>query len=141
MSYLLDTCVLSECVKKKPNARVLEWLAKQDESSLYISVIVLGEIVKGAAKLKDSSKKRRIQAWLYTDLVNRFRGRVLPVDEPIALEWGRVAGKASASGEKIAMADGLIGATALVHGLSVATRNVTDIIPTGAVVFDPWVDD
>ena len=141
MSILVDTCVLSECVRKKPNARVVNWLQGQDESSLYISVIVLGELARGVAKLKESSNKRRIQAWIYTDLINRFRGRVLPVDERVALEWGRISGKAAAGGVQIPMAYGLIGATALVHGLNVATRNVSDFVPTGAAVFNPWTDE
>ncbi|MBU0679192.1 MAG: type II toxin-antitoxin system VapC family toxin [Verrucomicrobia bacterium] len=140
MSYLIDTCVLSECTRKKPNPEVIAWLEQQEENSLYISVIVLGEIVRGVAKLKDSAKKRSIRAWLYTDLVNRFRGRVLPIDEVVALEWGRLSGKASARGIQISMADGLIGATALVHGLNIATRNVSDLSPTGAAVFNPWTD-
>ena len=140
MSYLLDTCVLSEFTRKRPEPRVLDWLRSQPEDALFLSVVVLGELAKEIAQLDESPKKRRLRAWLYTDLCARFRGRVLSVTEAVALEWGSMSGRAARAGVQIGVADGLIGATACAHSLVVVTRNVADISATGAPVLNPWTD-
>jgi predicted nucleic acid-binding protein len=140
VSYLIDTCVLSEMTKRKPSARVANWILEQEESSLFISTLVLGELARGVSRLKDSPKKRRLQAWVYTDLPDRFRGRVLDVTPEVALQWGALSGKLEAVGHNVPIVDGLLGATAIVHSLVVATRNTEDIRPTGALVLNPWED-
>lgn len=140
MSYLLDTCTLSECARKIPQQKVLEWLNAQNEDSLYLSVIVIGELAKGIARLDESTKKNHLSSWLYTDLLDRFNGRILPVTQDVALEWGMISGRLASEGRTISMADGLIAATARKHSLVVATRNVNDLLPTGVPVFNPWTD-
>ncbi len=140
MSYLLDTCVLSEFARLSPEPRVIDWLEQAEEGTLFISAIVLGELARGVSRLPESSRKRSLGAWLYTDLVERFAQRVLPVSANVALKWGELSGVVARSGQQISMADGLIGATGIVHSLVVVTRNVDHLTPTGAVIFNPWMD-
>jgi len=139
MRYLLDTCVISELVKKKPDAAVIEWVEAEDEELLFLSVLTIGEIQKGIAKLKDSARKATIQRWLDTDLRERFAERIVPVSENVALTWGLIQGEAEAKGTPIASIDALIGATAIEHNLAVVTRNENDIRPTGARMINPWI--
>jgi predicted nucleic acid-binding protein len=87
--YLLDTCVLSELIKPAPHPSVVDWLNGHDEQLYFLSVLTLGEIEKGISKLPESKKKKRIRAWFEKDMRHRFEGRVLDVDAPVALEWGR----------------------------------------------------
>lgn len=141
MSYLLDTCVLSEFARPAPDARVVAWLAAQAEDTLFTSAVVLGELAKGVAQLDDGPRKRQLRAWLQNDLRGRFGERVLAVTPEVALRWGGLAGEARRRGVQVGMADGLIGATGIVHGMVVVTRNVDDLEATGAAVLDPWEDD
>ena len=140
MSYLLDTCVLSEFARPSPAARLVDWLEAQPEETLHTSAIVLGELARGVARLEDGSKKRRLGAWLHGDLRARFGDRVLGVSAEVALKWGELSGAAARRGVTVSMADGLIGATAIIHGLTVVTRNVEDLAATGARVLSPWED-
>ena len=140
MSYLLDTCVLSEFAKRECEERVRDWLRAQDEDELYLSVIVLGELARGIARLPEGAKRRRLDAWLHTDLRTRFRGRILEVTDAVSLEWGRRSGELFREGRTVSMADGLVGATAVIHAMAVVTRNTRDLAVTGASVLDPWTD-
>jgi predicted nucleic acid-binding protein len=105
MSYLLDTCVLSELRKPTPDPNVTTWIERVDESHLYLSVIALGEIQKGIAKLDDSKKKHALQLWLEQDLQERFAGRMLKVDSSVALEWGVLQGSSARSGNSVPIID------------------------------------
>jgi hypothetical protein len=136
--YLLDTCLISELVKAKPNGAVVKWLEGCDEEGLFLSVLVLGEIQKGITKISDEKRKASMQRWLDSDLRQRFAGRILPVSEEVALTWGIVQAKAELQGAPIPTIDGLVGATALAHNLTAVTRNERDIKATGARVFNPW---
>ena len=138
MKYLLDTCLISELVKKEPNPAVVSWLDEQDEQKLFLSVLNLGELQKGISKLPDGTKKNELQAWVALDLVERFTGRILEIDLETALCWGRLQGEAEQAGEKLPVMDSLIAATATAHGLVVVTRNVRDIERCGVRVFNPW---
>lgn len=138
MSWLLDTCVLSEYVRKAPAPTVIQWLDEQDETSLFLSVISLGEIEKGILKLRatDSRRSQKLTAWL-GKIEQRFAGRILPLDAPTLLAWAQLAARAELSGQRLPVMDGLIMATAQCHGLTVVTRNTADFrfYPQ---VFDPW---
>ncbi len=138
MKYLLDTCLVSELVKKEPNPAVVSWLDEQDEQKLFLSVLNLGELQKGISKLPDGTKKEELQAWVALDLVERFTGRILELDLETALCWGRLQGEAEQAGEKLPVMDSLIAATAAAHGLVVVTRNVKDIERCGVRVCNPW---
>ena len=138
MKYLLDTCLISELVKKEPNPAVVSWLDEEDEQKLFLSVLNLGELQKGISKLPDNAKKDELQAWVALDLVERFAGRILDIDLETALSWGRLQGEAEQAGEKLPVMDSLIAATAVAHGLVVVTRNVRDMERCGAKVCNPW---
>ena len=138
MKYLLDTCLISELVKKEPNPSVVSWLDQQDEQTLFLSVLNLGELQKGISKLTDGTTKDELQAWVALDLVERFTGRILDIDLETALSWGRLQGEAEQAGEKLPVMDSLIAATAAAHGLVVVTRNAKDMERCGVKVCNPW---
>lgn len=138
MKYLLDTCLISELVKKEPNPSVVAWLDEQDEQKLFLSVLNLGELQKGISKLPESTRKSELQAWIALDLVERFDGRIIEVDLETALCWGRIQGETEQTGVKLPVMDSLIAATAAAHGLVVVTRNVRDMERCGATVCNPW---
>ena len=138
MSWLLDTCALSEYVRKAPAPEVIRWLDEQDEASLFISVISLGEIEKGILKLRASDPRRsqKLTAWL-GKVEQRFAGRILPLDTAALHVWAQIAATAELAGQPLPVMDGLIMATAQCHGLTIVTRNVQDftLYPQ---VFNPW---
>lgn len=138
MKYLLDTCVLSELVRKAPDPRVVAWVDSLHEAEAYLSVITIGEIVRGAERLPPSERRRAILEWLENDLILRFADRVLAVDTGVMLTWGRLVAALESQGRTLPAFDGLIAATALRGGLTLATRNVEDFVATGVPVFNPW---
>ncbi|RKY52411.1 MAG: VapC toxin family PIN domain ribonuclease [Candidatus Neomarinimicrobiota bacterium] len=139
MKYLLDTCVISELVKKKPDPLVVNWINSQNENDLYLSVITFGEIQKGISKLDDAVRKHSIQLWL-EDLSDRFYGRIIELDIQILLEWGHLSGELSKEGKNIPVIDSLLGASALNNKLCFVTRNTDDFRFCGVEVFNPWND-
>lgn len=138
MNYLLDTCMISELVRPAPDPRVLEWIDSAEESALYLSVLTIGELEKGIARLPSSARRRKIERWVREDLADRFAGRVLAVDTAVAEKWGQISGASEARGKPLPVIDALIAATGLVHGLVVATRNVSDLERCGAPCLNPW---
>jgi predicted nucleic acid-binding protein len=136
--YLLDTCVISEVTKKRPSAKVLTWLDAQEELTLFLSVITLGELQKGVRKLPVSRKPGRLQQWVEQDLTRRFTGRILAVDLKVAMRWGAITATAEQQGRPVPVLDGLLTATALVAGLTLVTRNTPHMQATGVQFFDPW---
>ena len=138
MKYLIDTCVISELVKSRPNAYVVKWIDGCNQDSLYLSVLSIGEIQKGIAKLLDKVRRDTLQQWLDNDLHSRFFGRILPITEEIACTWGIIQGDAEKKGTPIPTIDGLLGATAITHNLTIVSRNTIDFVHTGATVLDPW---
>ena len=138
MNYLLDTCVISEAAKPKPEKSVTRWIDGCDEESLFLSVLTIGEIQKGIARISDKTRRIKFQQWLDTELRQRFVYRILSIDESVALTWGLVQGKAEAIGRPLPTIDGLLAATALVHNLVLVTRNEPDFLATGVNVFNPW---
>ena len=140
MSFLLDTSVLSELVRKIPSDAVLAWLDRQDEETLYLSVLTLGELEKGISKLRASARRDRLRTWLSRDLTARFADRLLPIDAQVAARWGTLTADAERRGVPVPVIDSLIAATALEHGVAVVTRNVTDFERCGVTCIDPWKD-
>ena len=138
MSFLLDTVVVSELVRKSPSAAVLKWIDGQDEASLHLSVLTIGELEKGVSRLPASVRRSRLQSWVRRDLAERFGARLLPIDTRTAARWGTITGESENRGRPLPVIDSLIAATALVHGLTVATRNVADFERCGAACFNPW---
>ena len=138
MKYLLDTNVISELMKKEPNQGVTHWIDMCDESTLFLSVITIGELQKGIDKLNDKHRVARLQTWVDQDLARRFEGRILSVDLDVAVTWGRLQGSSEKRGIKLPVMDSLIAATAIAHNLIVVTRNVFDLELCQAAVHNPW---
>ena len=138
MRYLIDTCCISELVKKKPNPNVLKWFADQDELSMYLSVITFGELRKGIEKLHDSKKKNELNRWVKEDLNNRFKNRVLNINMEEVNKWCEILATAEKNGKPLPAIDSLIAATAQVHDLTVVTRNTQDMEGSGVEVINPW---
>ncbi len=138
MSYLIDTCCISELVKKKPNPNVVKWFADQDELSMYLSVITFGELRKGIEKLPDSKKKKELIRWIKEELTQRFKNRVLSIDMEEVNKWGEILATAEKNGKPLPAIDSLIAVTAQVHNLSVVTRNTQDMEGSGVEVINPW---
>lgn len=138
MKYLLDTSAVSELVRPKPEAKVVRWIDEREEGSLFLSVLIFGELHKGIALLPDGPRKNKLRNWVDEDLMLRFDGRILEVNLEVAAEWGRLQAHAAGRGEPVPVVDSLIAATAVVHHLTVVTRNVKDFARCGVSVHDPW---
>lgn len=134
MSFLLDTNTLAELRKPRPHPRVISWFDEAEGGDLYLSVLVVGEIQQGVSRLRrrDPRRAATYDAWLQV-LRRDFADRVLPVTEPIAIEWGRL----SAAGP-LPVIDGLLAATARVHNLTLVTRNVADFARSGVALLNPF---
>jgi predicted nucleic acid-binding protein len=135
--FLLDTNIVFELARPRPDLHVTRWLNSADEELLFISVLTLGELRKGIAALRDSERQARLEIWL-SRLIARFEGRILNIDEAIAHRWGQITGSLALRGLPLSVIDGLLAATALHHNLTMVTRNTRDVSRTGAVLFDPW---
>ena len=135
MSFLLDTNVISELAKTKPNFKVIAWFGSVPSTDLFLSVITLAEIRKGIEKKRTASPgdAARLEAWL-TTLVLHYRSRVLPFDQDSADQWGRLM----ALHPTVPVEDSQLAATALQHRLTFATRNVRHIAKTGVPFVDPF---
>ncbi|OFZ88694.1 MAG: hypothetical protein A2W21_07240 [Betaproteobacteria bacterium RBG_16_66_20] len=137
MSYLLDTCVVSELSRPRPNPGVVTWMSEADVASLHLSAITVGEVRRGALRLPVGKRRTSLLAWSER-LRQSFSGRTLPIDESVAQRWADIAARAEQSGRPGSFADGLIAATALDRGLTLVTRNVTDFEPFGVSLLNPW---
>ncbi len=135
MTYLLDTNVLSETRKRRPAAAVAGWIAATPPDRLHVSVLTLGEIGQGIARIRgrgDGQQASALERWL-SEVEAGFEDRVLPVTLPVAAAWGR-----QQHGQPVPVIDALIAATARVHSLTVVTRNVKDFELAGADVLNPF---
>jgi len=134
--FLLDTVVLSELRKprRQRNHNVVRWLEKVSSQDLFVSVVTIGEIERGIERQRqlDPSFAERLAVWVDT-VLRTYEGRILPVDVAVARRWGRLSQRIGNKGLDLAVA-----ATALEHGLTVVTRNVSDFEPTGVSVLDPF---
>ena len=138
MTYLLDTCVISELVAKQPNQQVSDWLDAQAPDILYLSVITIGEIAKGISKLTASKRKESLTIWLNETLPHCFENRILSIDASTMVLWGNLVGQLELRGRPLPFIDSLIAALALQNSLSLVTRNENDFVDTGVVIVNPW---
>ena len=136
--FLLDTNVPSELVRPQPAPNVKTWVAGQRLDTLFMSAVSFGELRKGLILRAPGKRTAELEAWIETDLSILFSGRTLSVTRSIAERWGRLDGERQLAGRPLNMADGLIAATALEHGLTVVTRNVKDFDQLGLTVLNPW---
>lgn len=135
MSYLIDTNIISELRRKDANPGVISWFAERPATTLYLSVLTLGEIRKGIEALPSGKRKLVLRDWLEVDLPAFFTGRILRVDEAVVDRWGRLLARIKRTAPAI---DSLIAATALQHGLTLVTRNTADFKFPELDVINPW---
>ncbi len=138
MSFLLDTNVVSEWTRPKPDPRVVAFLETTDEDTLFLSVVTLAELRRGVDRLHAGRRRDGLRAWLDNDLVDRFDSRILGIDRGVAAAWGRIMAQAERRGRAPGVMDAWIAATAEVHSLTIATRNTVDFAPLFRNVFNPW---
>ena len=138
MRYLLDTCVLSEFTKPKPEKRVLDWVKEQDLEALRLSVVTIGEIQRGISLLPSSNRRTTLEAWQSDQLAKQFEGRVLSLETETFLAWAKLMARLSQEGRTMGVFDSLIAATALQHRLTLVTRNTRDFQHAQTDLFDPW---
>ena len=138
MKYLLDTCVISEVIKRKSSSNVIKWIKQEEESNFFISVLTIGELHKGIEKLDKSKRKDELHNWVENDLKERFCNRIINIDMPVVTMWGKIQGMAERAGKPMPAIDSLIVATGITHHLTVVTRNISDMKESGAVLYNPW---
>ncbi|MGV1908731.1 PIN domain-containing protein [Agrobacterium cavarae] len=138
MRLLLDTNVLSEVTKPRPNKDVLTWLHELDEDRTFISIVSIAEIRRRVALMDKGRKQDALDKWLTDDLPQRFENRIIPVEGLVARAWGDLMALAKRGGRGLASMDGMIAATAVAHQLSLATRNTKDFEGLGINIIDPW---
>ena len=136
--YLLDTNVVSELVKPRPDARVVAWIRGSDEADLHLSVLTFAEIRFGIEKLPRSARRERLRGWMETELADRFEDRILGVERGIAELWGVIMARAAAVSLRLPVMDTLLAATAEYHGMTMVTRNVRDFARAEVATLDPW---
>ena len=138
-NYLLDTCVLSEYIRKQPEMKVIQWLDLQLENSLFISVISIGELKKGIVKIESSQpqKSKRLNKWL-DSLIERFKTRIITLNSQILIQWGDLCGNSEKSGRKLPVIDSLIASTAIANQLTLVTRNEKDFNDINVSLYNPW---
>ena len=130
--------MVSEWTRPHPNRGVITWLEEADEDRVFLSVATLAELRHGVERLPAGNRRKLLDDWLREELPLRFESRILPVDEAVAEEWGRLVAKCEARGRPLAAMDGLIAATAEVHSLSLVTRNASDFEAALKSVLNPW---
>jgi hypothetical protein len=138
VNFLLDTNVVSEWTKPRPDAGVITWLAEADEDRIFISVITVAELRHGIERLPAGARRDRLDTWLTEQVPQRFEERLLAVDAEIANLWGRVMAQGQAAGRPPGTMDAFIAATVLRHDMTLVTRNVSDFESLGVRLVNPW---
>ena len=138
LSYLLDTCVVSEFVKPKPDKNVLSWLNSMDAERIYLSVVTLGEVQQGISNLPRSNRRAELEEWLNEQLTAQFAGRILALDAATFITWGQLIASLKQQGRTMSVMDSLIAATAVHHRMTLVTRNVSDFQQVELSIFNPW---
>jgi predicted nucleic acid-binding protein len=138
MNYLLDTNVISELIARVPNQKVAAWIDSLAPETVYLSVITIGELRTGIAKLAPSQRKDVLTVWLESDLLLRFVNNVVNITVDVMLVWGELTGRLEREGKSIAAIDSLIAASVLEGNYTLVTRNETDFQFTGVPLVNPW---
>lgn len=138
MAWLLDTNILSEGRKPRPDPRVMAFYAREPLHHLYISILSIAEIRFGIELQEDPARRAELNDWLTLILRPTFAGRILPVTEDIVLKWRQLMETGRKAGHTYSHPDLVLAATALHHGLTVVTRDRSDFDKARAPVFNPW---
>jgi toxin FitB len=138
LKFLLDTNIISEIRKPVPSTRVLDWLSGITNEHLFISVVTLGEINRGITKLPAGKKKNDLIKW-FDRVQEAYQYQTFSIDNDIALKWGELTARSEREGIILPVLDGLIAATAYVHGAILVTRNTKDFQSANIQVLNPWL--
>lgn len=138
MRFLLDTNVISEWVKPRPEQRVVAWLDAADQECLYLSVLAFAEVRLGIERLPAGAKRDRLALWLDHDLTAWFEGRIIGIDLAIARTWAGLVARGRSAGRTPPILDAFMAATALVHGMTLVTRDRGAAAWLDVPVLDPW---
>lgn len=138
MNFLIDTNVLCEATIELPDAHVERWFSRRVEATCFISVVSMAEIQKGILMLPRGKKRQRLGAWLDEELLPAFSGRILPLGQEEMKSWATLQAETEKAGRRMPVVDSLIAATALCHGLTLATRNIKDFKNCKLTVVNPW---
>lgn len=138
MTWLLDTNVISETVKPRPERSVISWIASRTPNELFLPAQTVGELVRGARKLKDARQRSKLENWIAQDLARQFEGRILVFDGPAATVWGELMGDGDRKGRTPPAADAQIAALAIRHEMILVTRNEKDFSQFDLELLNPW---
>ena len=137
MSFLLDTCAISEMSKPEPDAGFVQWLDTCDDDMLNICSVTLGELRYGIDILPAGRRKNKLLTW-YEMICLSYSGHIIEVSQMAFVRWGALRASRKSAGCILPMADGLIAAVATVNGMTVVTRNTDDFLDLGVDLINPW---
>ena len=137
--FLVDTNVISEILRRAPDANVATWAQRQAKPRLFLSVVSMGELRKGVTILPPSARRAELEKSIEAQVPVWFHSRILSVTQAIAERWGELDGKRHLAGRPLSAPDGMIAATALQHDLTLVTRNVKDFAGLGIALLNPWL--
>jgi predicted nucleic acid-binding protein len=140
VKWLLDTNVVSETVRYRPNQAVLNWISQHPPSEVAVSIVTIAELRVGVNRASAPNRRAMLTHWMAEQMEPQFKDHTLPLTVGILTEWLELGRRNAIAGSTRAPADLLIAATARVHDLVLVTRNVRDFVGTGALVYDPWKD-
>jgi predicted nucleic acid-binding protein len=138
LNFLLDTNVVSEWTKPRPDPGVAAWLASVDEAHVFLSVVTLAELRHGIERMAAGMRRHRLDIWLADDITARFEDRLLLIDAETAHAWGRIMATGRAMGRPLTSMDAFLAATARRHDMTFVTRNVSDFDAVGLSLLNPW---
>ena len=138
MAFLLDTNVVSETIRPRPQQSVIDWIEAQTPTDLFLAAQTMGELMRGARKTKETARRKQFERWIEQDLARQFEAQILPFDGTAAAVWGRLMGDGDRTGRTPAAADAQIAAVAIQHELILVTRNEKDFVHFDMQLLNPW---
>jgi predicted nucleic acid-binding protein len=141
VNYLLDTNVVSEVVKPRPDPRVVRWLTDADQECIWLSVITFAEIRFGAEQMPAGRRRDSVVSWLQNELPARFDGRIISVGLAVSDAWGAIMAQGRKLGARLEVLDGFFAATAKAHEMTLVTRNTRHFERLGIALLNPWTEN
>lgn len=138
MPFLLDTNIISETVRPRPDPGVIDWLERQSPEELFLSAMTIGELMRGACKVKEEARREKLTKWIEEDLSQQFESRLLPFNDASGKIWGQLMGNGHRDGKTPSAYDAQIAAIAIDRGLVLVTRNVSDFDQFELEILNPW---